>query len=226
MEKVKTVLGEDFVSGANYGIANAQSAQFYIDLKDYNKRKTTAPQYVTQLKAAFKDFTQAQFSVNSVDAGPPASDFTARISSNVNRPAAEKLAADIASYLKTADIKRIDGSKVKIETVSVDNADVLTRVDSKAFVGITAKFVDSDTTALVTLTQKAVEDKFTDKKVASYGLAKDAISFNFGQESENQDSFKTLAVAFPLVLMVIYIVLCSPVPKSVAATANFYGYTV
>jgi multidrug efflux pump subunit AcrB len=207
MQKIKTVLGEDFVSGANYGIANAQSAQFFIDLKDYNKRKTTAPQYIDRLKAEFKDFKEAQFSVTTIDAGPPASDFTARVSADANRPAAEKLANDIAVYLRGADIRRIDDSKIKFETVSVDNADVLTRADSKAFIGITAKFVDTDTTALVTATQKAVEDTFTTEKVAGYGLPKDAVSFNFGQESENQDSFKTLAIAFPAVLLVIYLVL-------------------
>ncbi|QQS69984.1 efflux RND transporter permease subunit [Candidatus Saccharibacteria bacterium] len=207
MQKIKTVLGEDFVSGANYGIANAQSAQFFIDLKDYNKRKTTAPQYIDRLKAEFKDFKEAQFSVTTIDAGPPASDFTARVSADANRPAAEKLASDIAAYLRAADIRRIDDSKIKFETVLVDNADVLTRADSKAFIGITAKFVDTDTTALVTATQKAVEDTFTTEKVAGYGLPKDAVSFNFGQESENQDSFKTLAIAFPAVLLVIYLVL-------------------
>jgi multidrug efflux pump subunit AcrB len=209
MQKVKSVLGEDFVSGANYGQATAQSAQFYIDLKDYNKRKTTAPQYIDKLKAEFKDFGQAQFSVITIEAGPPASDFTARISANVNRPAAEKLASDIATYLRTTDVRRIDNSKINIESVSVDNADVLTRADGEAFIGVTARFVDSDTTALVTAAQQAVEKNFTADKVASYGLPKDALSFNFGQESENQDSFKTLAVAFPLVLAVIYLVLAT-----------------
>ncbi len=209
MQKVKAVLGEDFVSGANYGVANAQSAQFFIDLKDYNKRKTTAPEYIEKLKADFKDFKQAQLSVMTIDAGPPASDFTARVASDTNRSAAEKLAGDIADYLRAADIRRIDDSKVKIESVSVDNTDVITRADGKSYMGITAKFVDSDTTALVTLTQKAVEDKFTPEKVASYGLPKDAVSFNFGQESENQDSFKTLALAFPIVLLAIYVVLAT-----------------
>ncbi|QQS19354.1 efflux RND transporter permease subunit [Candidatus Saccharibacteria bacterium] len=209
LQKVQAVLGEDFVSGAHYGLANAQSAQFFIDLKDYNKRKTTAPEYIDQLKVVFKDFKQAQIGITTIDAGPPASDFTARIASDENRPAAEKLATDIANYIRTADIRRLDGSKVKIETVSVDNADILTRVDSKSYVGITAKFVDTDTTALVTQTQKAVEDTFTPGKVAAYGVSKDAVSFNFGQESENQDSFKTLAVAFPIVLLVIYLVLAA-----------------
>ena len=38
-------------------------------------------------------------------------------------------------------------------------------------------------------------------------MSKDAVVFDFGQESENQESFATLALAFPLVLVAIYILL-------------------
>jgi multidrug efflux pump subunit AcrB len=59
----------------------------------------------------------------------------------------------------------------------------------------------------VNLAQTAVEKEFTKSKLASYGLSKDAIAFNLGQEQENQDSFKTLAFAFPILLLVIYLLL-------------------
>jgi multidrug efflux pump subunit AcrB len=207
LDQMRGVLGEDFVRGANYGVANAQSAQYFIELKDYNERQTTAPQYLTRLDSTFKNFSASDVGFSIQDTGPPASDFTARVSADANRPAAEKLTADIVAYLKQADIKRSDGTVVKFKNISADNSDVLTRADGKAYVGMTAKFVDTDTTALVTLTKDAVQKEFTEKRVASYGLAKDALSFDFGQEDENQDSFKTLALAFPLVLAVIYLVL-------------------
>lgn len=207
LKTMSTVLGDDFAYGANYGLADAQSMQYYIELKDYNERKTTAPQYMTELKQQFKNFGQAQVTFNSVDAGPPPADFTARVLSDGNRTGAEKLADDVVAYLKTATITRQDGSKIDIESVRVDNTDVLTRTDGQGYVGVTAKFVDTDTTALVTFTKQAVEKKFSAETVASYGLAKDALTFNFGQEDENQDSFKTLALAFPVVLLVIYLVL-------------------
>jgi len=59
----------------------------------------------------------------------------------------------------------------------------------------------------VTLAQAAIKDNFDESKVQSYGLAKDAIRFNIGQEQENQDSFKSLAVAFPILLVAIYLLL-------------------
>jgi multidrug efflux pump subunit AcrB len=207
MQRVRTVLGKDFVHGANYGTASAQSASFYIDLTNYDARDTTAPQYVAKLKAAFKDFKGATFQAATQDNGPPPSDFTARVMADSNHAGAQKLATDVADYIRTTTITRTDGSTIKIETVNVDNTDVLTRADGKAYVGVTAKFVDTDTTALVTQTKAAVEKEFTPAKIASYGLPKDALTFNFGQEDDNQNSFKTLALAFPVVLLVIYILL-------------------
>ena len=59
----------------------------------------------------------------------------------------------------------------------------------------------------MTLAQAAIKDNFDESKVQSYGLAKDAIRFNIGQEQENQDSFKSLAVAFPILLVAIYLLL-------------------
>lgn len=209
LAKVDSVLGEDYVKGADYGMANAQSATYYIQLTDYNERKTTAPEYIDSLKTSFDNFAGAEVTFGTQDAGPPASDFAANIKSDTNRDGAEKLANDIVAYLKTADIERLDGSKVDIETVSVNNLDTRTRLDGEAFVGMTAKYVDTDTTALVTLTKDAVEKEFPPERVASYGLPKDALSFDFGQEDENQDSFKTLVIAFPAVLAVIYIVLAT-----------------
>ena len=84
---------------------------------------------------------------------------------------------------------------------------VFTRDKEKQYVETTAGFTDSDTSTLVTLAQQSVEKAFTPEKVASYGLSKNALGFNFGQEDENQDSFNTLTKAFPIVLLVIYFLL-------------------
>jgi multidrug efflux pump subunit AcrB len=207
LKTVSSVLGKDFAHGANYGSANTQSAQYFIELTDYNQRKTTAPEYIQKLDKAFSGYKGAAIKVVSIDAGPPASDFTARIMTHDNRAGAEKLATDMVSYLKRADIRRADGTKVVITDARVDNTDAYVRADNQAYVGVTAAFADTDTTALVTLTKDVVKKEFTPTRIASYGLQKDALSFSFGQEDENQESFKTLAVAFPLVLLTIYLVL-------------------
>jgi multidrug efflux pump subunit AcrB len=200
-------IGSNFINASYYGQATVQSAVLSVNITDYNKRAIKAPEIVEQAKARFANFEGAKVEINQADVGPPAAAFTARVDSSQNRAGALKLANDVAAYLKTANLKRPDGSTAKIESVSVANPSVYTRNDSKLYIEVTANFVDDDTTTLVTLAKDGIKKEFPENKVAAYSLNKDAISFDFGQEDENQDSFKTLALAFPALLAVIYIVL-------------------
>lgn len=200
-------VGESFDHASYYGQANTRTAILSIALTDYKDRDIRAPELVDQLEEKFKSFEDVRANVTQIDAGPPPSAFAARVDSNENREAAIKLSQDIAAFLSTAELKRIDGSVAKIKSVSTSNADVYTRADSEQYVEATATFEDTDTTTLVTLAQDAVENEFTAEKIKSYGLSEGALDFNFGQEDDNQESFQTLAYAFPAVLAAIYILL-------------------
>ncbi|MDB5170418.1 MAG: hypothetical protein JWO35_112 [Candidatus Saccharibacteria bacterium] len=200
--------GDNFAKASYFGQANIQSAMLVTDVIDYKQRDITAPQIIKQLNDKFKNFDDATVASAQLDNGPPAAAFTVKIDSSQNREGAMRLASDLASYLTNdAQLKRPDGSIAKIDSVAIGNSSIYARSDGKAYVDVTAKFVDDDTTTLVTLAKDAVEKKFTQDKVASYDLNKNAISFDTGQEAENQDSFKTLALAFPALLLVIYFVL-------------------
>ncbi len=202
-------LGSNFVRATNSGMADNKTTTLSVDLVDYNEREVKAPEIVDDLKKELDDFDGAKVSVSQVDAGPPASDFGAQIDTSQNREASERLANDVAAYLKDVKLERPDGSIAKIESVSVANTSIFTRTDNKPYIAVTAQFVDDDTTTLVTLAKTAVEKEFDAEKIKSYGLSDDTISFNFGQEDENQDSFATMAFAFPILLCVIYVLLAA-----------------
>jgi multidrug efflux pump subunit AcrB len=201
--------GSNFAKADYFGQANIQRATIFTDLTDYKDREVRAPQLVSELNDRFDNFSQAEVETTQIDAGPPASPFTVRIDSSEDREAAYKLATDVAQYLETAKPKRPDGSAAQIKSVTPPNLSIYTREDNKAYIEVNAAFEDTDTTTLVTITQQAVEKEFSKERVASYGLSDNALSFDFGQENENQDSFKTLAIAFPLVLLVIYFLLAT-----------------
>jgi multidrug efflux pump subunit AcrB len=208
---IDTSLGDNFVKASYYnptgGQPNTQGAQLQVEIINYKDREATAPELVTELKKDFSGFSQAFVEVAQVDAGPPSAAFTAQVASEKNREGAVKLANDIAKFVEATPIKRPDGSVVKVTSATVSNASIYNRKDNKQYIEVTAKFADTDTTTLVTLTKDAVQKEFTASKVASYGLSKDVLGFDFGQESENQDSFKTLAIAFPVLLLAIYFLL-------------------
>lgn len=208
VEKIATdVVGENNTTSAYFGLANVQSATLTMDLKDYKDRETKSPELVNKLKERYQEFNSAIVSARQVDAGPPGAAFTARIDTSKDREAAVKLGNDLASYLETLKLKRPDGSIAVIESVSRPNTSLYTRSDGNEYLAINAQYVDTDTTTLVTLTQREVEKEFDADRLQAYGLGKEALSFNFGQESENQESFKNLALAFPAVLAAIFLLL-------------------
>ena len=232
---VSQTTNSNFVQSSYYGQGNVESAMQTIDIVDYNQREETAPQYVKELNAKFKkDIKNAIVKAGQNDAGPPAGDFTIQIESSANRAGATALAKDIANYLKNEpDLKRLDGRVIKLDNVSVGNTSIYTRDKGKQFVAVNVKFVDTDTTTLVNVTKDAVKKQYPPNKVESFGLSRGAISYNAGQEDENQQSFKTLAIAFPILLLVIYLVLSfqfrsllQPILIFMAIPFSFFGITI
>ena len=205
---VGDTLGSNFDTASYYGVADNQSAPLSVNLISYSKRDETSKQLIGQLENNFKGFSGAQVAVRQVDAGPPASPFTVKIEST-NREASFKLATDLHDFLEGKELTRASGEKAKITDVTISSPTVYSRTDGVLSMSVTASFDGSDTSTLVTLAQTAVEKEFTPEKVASYGIDKNALKFDFGQESENQDSFKTLAIAFPALLFVIYLLLAT-----------------
>lgn len=227
-------LGDTFVSAANYGNASARSAWVQIDLTDYSKRTVTAPQLEQKLKLALQTLPNARATTRTLDVGPPRANFTARIQAEADhREHALRLAQDIAAYLRQARIERLDKSRVNFESVNTTDPGEYLRAGSMEYVQVEAAFKDSDTSALVGLTQSAVEKRFPPNTVASYGLPRDALSFDFGMEDENQDSFKTMLKALPFLLLAIFVVLAlqfrsllQPLLIFMAVPFSFFGVTL
>jgi len=199
-------LGDNFKQADYYASGSQQTATLNIGIIPYDKREATAPELVKQLETALKSVQGAQVKVAQQDVGPPASAFTVRIETP-EHDKAMALAKDINKFLHNKELTRTSGTKATITNTSISDSSTYTRNDGKLYVEVTANFDADDTTTLVTLAKDAVQKEFSEQKVASYGLPKDSIKYDFGQEDDNQDSFKTLALAFPILLLVIYILL-------------------
>ncbi len=203
---VARALGDNFRQGSYYASGNNRSATLYVDLLPYDERDVRSPEIIAQLEDAYSAFTGAEVNVHQLDIGPPASQFSARIETE-NRDAGLRLATDIQKFLQGRELTRASGEKAKIINAGISDPGTYNRSGGKAYVEATASFDANDTSTLVALAQDAVEKEFTDEKVQSYGLPAEALAFDFGQESENQDSFNTLLFAFPAVLLAIYVLL-------------------
>jgi multidrug efflux pump subunit AcrB len=199
-------LGENFKRASYYSIANAQSATLTAHLTPYTEREITAPDLVKQLERAYKGFEGADLKISQLDAGPPAGNFSVQIQTD-ERDAAQRLAKDVNSFLLNRELERPSGKKAKIISTSVSDPGTYYRSDAKQYTEVSGAFNDTDTTTLVTLAQDAVKKEFDKEKLAEYGLDPANLKFDIGQEQENQDSFKTLAMALPILLLAIYLLL-------------------
>jgi multidrug efflux pump subunit AcrB len=201
------ILGSNFVQASYYGMADTQAASSFVEIISYNKRDVTSVQLVAELQKKFNsDFTDAIVTVGQMDVGPPASQFAASIQTD-DREAGFRLAHDVAEYLKTAELTRPSGQKAHFTNVTPPSPSQYVRSNGKSTILVAAGFDGTDTTTLVTLGQNALKKEFDATRLASYGLPDNALTFDLGQESENQDSFKALVIAFPLLLLVIYLLL-------------------
>jgi multidrug efflux pump subunit AcrB len=205
-KQVSSILGNNLVNASYYGIADNRSATLNISLTSYSDRDVKAPQLVDTINETLKGKQAASVNAYQVDVGPPSSGFTVNIKA-ANRAAATELAASVADYLENTTITRPSGEKARFTDVAVGNTDVYQRSDGEPVLSVSANFDGTDTTTLTTLAQTAVTDEFNDATLAEFGLTKDALSFDIGRESENQDSFQSLALAFPIVLVAIFVLL-------------------
>lgn len=203
---VAKTLGENFEHASYYATGGTRNTTLFIELIPYDKRELRSPELVQQLKQAFAGFADADVTVMQQDVGPPASPFTVRVETT-NREAGLRLATDLQKFLQSKELVRPSGEKATIVSAGISDPATYSRADGKPYMEVSATFDGDDTTTLVTLAQTAVEKEFTSDKVASYGVSNDALQFDFGQESENQESFNTLLYAFPAVLLAIYILL-------------------
>lgn len=206
-KRVGSLLGENLVRGSYYNLANAQTGTLFVDLVPYTERDITAPKIVDKIKADFeKNPAEARVDAYQVDVGPPAAGFTVQINAE-NRADAMRLSRDMASYLEGHELTRPSGEKALIKTATVANPQQYIRSENKPIVTVNATFEDDDTSTLVALAQDDIKNEFNEQKLASYNLKTSDISFDLGQEDENQESFNSLALAFPIVLLVIFILL-------------------
>ncbi|MFO0920218.1 MAG: efflux RND transporter permease subunit [Candidatus Saccharimonadales bacterium] len=201
-------LGENFEQGSYFGSGNQQNATQRIEIMSYTKRDITSPELVNKLQQTYnKEFaSKAQVAVGQIDVGPPSAAFVVQITAE-DRDAALRAAEDVKVYLENHELVRANGTTAKFVNVNVSSPNQYIRDEGKPIVTVSAGFNSDDVSALVTIGETDLKEEFDANKLATYGLPADAINLNLGQESENQESFATLALAFPILLLVMYILL-------------------
>ncbi len=204
-EVTAETLEANFIQGSYYGTGTEQSATQQIKIISYHEREIRSPELAENLE---NDLTNAGFnaSVGQADIGPPSSSFVVQIAAD-DREAAFAAAEDISKFMESTPLVSANGDEVQYQNITISSPNQFIRDDGQLIVTVGAGFDSSNLSALVLQAETAVREEFDADKLATYGLPDDAIQIDIGQEAENQESFYALAIAFPILLAVMYVLL-------------------
>ena len=171
--------------------------------------------------------------VAQLENGPPVEDFPFAAQITVDAQsleAGETLAADLRDQLIGVELDKPSGEATSIEDAIVSTEGQVYRIDGERQIEVRAGFSTDDLTNNLDATEALVNDLYDGADLTALGLAPDAIQFDFGQESDNQDDFASLgkALMIALGLMLLLLVfqfrsLVQPLLIFVAIPFSFFG---
>jgi multidrug efflux pump subunit AcrB len=230
---IKTELGDNLsrltLSGQG-GIADRNGFFAAVLLTPLGERDVTSVDLAKVLQARLAvEAPGMRLSAESAGVGPPAGAFAVDIAVN-DEDRAYKLAEDMKVFLSSVEIKRIDGTVARLKDPRVTPRVLVVRNGEQRVIRVGADFYDKDTSTLVLLAQEAVEEEFNEGRLGEYGAELSDISFDFGQEEENQDSFNSMGqaalplfMAMFLLMALLFRSLIQPVLIFTALPFAFFG---
>ncbi len=205
---IASTLGDNAKRVVYKSAANGTNATAAITLIPFQERDITAPELKQQLTEAFTGFDGAVVNTSVSGAGGPTDEAPFKVQIDANNPEqASKLADDLVIFLNTTEFTRASGTTFHAVDAEKGGLVTVIRKNGQQILTVNAGFDADDTSALVVAAQKTVEKEFNSEKLASYGLSSDVLKFDFGNESNNQESFKSMLMAFPVLILVMFILL-------------------
>ncbi|TDT15554.1 multidrug efflux pump subunit AcrB [Ilumatobacter fluminis] len=207
---VVDVLGDDLVS-SQYINANERQLLSIVELTPFDERETTAPTFVEEIESRLEAVEGIRVTVTPLEQGPPVEEFPFAAQIDVDGStvdAGQQLANDLREQLVGAELDKATGDDTVIVDAIVSTDGQIYRVDGNRQIEVRAQFSNDDLTNNLDATEQLVGDLYGEAELAALGLPADAIQFDYGQESDNQDDFASLgqAMIVALVLMLVLLV--------------------
>ncbi len=210
-QKVEQEVGENLFR-VLYGYnapPSARSADAIIELTPFTSRDITSIEIAENLKNSLAGYDKAIVRVKAVSGGgPPGEDFPFRAQvfaedTSKALPAAKA----IEQHLRGSYVTRLNGTISNITATKIAHVDDIARSEGKKYVEVLAAFDDDDITALLTAAQTQIEDEFTEERLEELGISQEDLTFDFGFESDSQESFSSLGVVGLVALLLMFVLL-------------------
>ena len=187
---------------------NERLSETSIDLTPIGGRPT-APELVEAIEAGVAGIDGARVTVTQAENGPPVVEFPFAVQIAVDEDTAgagQQLAEEMRGFLIGQELSVGDGTVQVVDAVVSTDGEIA-RVDGARYIEVRAKYDDDQVSSNLNATEDLVAAAYPPAELASRGLAADALGFDFGIESDNQDDFAALGVAGLVALVLMLLVL-------------------
>jgi len=200
-------LGDDVEQGYTYlGDSRQSFAQYRLSPMGTRDK---APDIVDDVLTPIADREdRARVVVTMLSAGPPELLFPFQMQvygEDIESAIAAARAAQ--AEIDGTAIERPNGTTFTVVETDLALTDTVSRNDGRRYVELRARFDADDITTTTAETQTFLESRFGADELASFGLEADALGFDFGLESDNQESFASMPRAFGLALLMMLVLL-------------------
>ncbi len=207
---VTGVLGDE-LERSQYVRGNERVTETFLDLSPIDSRSTKAPTFVERIEAGVAPIQGVRVTVGQLENGPPVLEFPFATQIEVGDPsavaAAQQLAEDIRDSLLGSQVESGGQTATVIDAIVSTDGEIA-RVDGQRIIEVRAKYdEDQGLTGILNSTQAVVEDEFPPAVVEARGVPADALGFDFGLESDNQDDFAALGVAGVVALFLMLLLI-------------------
>ncbi len=206
---VLDTLGDDLIR-SQYLTGTERQMIAIVDLVPFNDRSTTAPDYVDQMQAQMDELSGMRIDIRPLENGPPVEEFpfAAQIAVDDSTVAdAQSLAAELRDALIGTELDKSGGDPTTIVDAIVSTEDQVFRNDGVRQIEVRAAFSSDDLTNNLDATELLVGDLFGADELEARGLDADAIAFDYGLESDNQEDFASLFSALLIALGLMFLLL-------------------
>lgn len=200
----------EFIEQATYmNSGSTQGASISIDLTPLDDRKETSVEISQNMKRDFQELatkTGISASVDSIGAGGPSSELPIEVQIfNNSSVASREFIGSLVASLQQKEFITTNGLKFRVDKAAPsDNKNLINRQNGKQYDSVKLGFSINPTTEIITLVTDFVNEEV---KTGKYSLSSDDVVVNIGQEDENQKSFQSMIIAFPILLLAMYILL-------------------
>lgn len=208
VQKIGSSIGTYVTSVTFTGAANERTATARITLTDYSDRDLTAHELITQADQSLSSVDGVSATLIQLDPGPPQDEYPFKVQLVSENPAISAAAgAKLAEHLDGLKLERGNGTTARITGVEfTPEQPTIQRVGGKRILQVSAQFDSDDVSALVLLAEDNVKEFIKDSDNRA-GLDASDYEFDFGNESENQESFQGVMIAFPILVLLMFVLL-------------------